>query len=86
MSLLPPALEAFLAIAQLKTVHGAARQLHMTQTAITQRIRSLESRLRGRFARSLRPGRPIGARPLARGHSGRSYQGGITSPANTLCH
>lgn len=45
MSLLSPQLEAFIAVARLKTVHGAATELHMTQTAITQRIRILEGRL-----------------------------------------
>ena len=46
MSLLSPPLEAFLAVAQHKTVHGAASSLHMTQTAITQRIRTLETKLK----------------------------------------
>ncbi len=45
MSLLSPQLEAFMTIARHKTVHSAARELHMTQTAVTQRIRMLESRL-----------------------------------------
>ena len=45
MSLLSPQLEAFIAITQAKTVHGAAAVLHMTQTAVTQRIRSLEAKL-----------------------------------------
>jgi DNA-binding transcriptional LysR family regulator len=45
MSLLSPPLQAFVAVAQLKTVHGAADILHITQTAVTQRIRSLESSL-----------------------------------------
>lgn len=45
MSLLSPQLQAFIAVAQLKTVHGAADELHLTQTAITQRIRSLETKL-----------------------------------------
>lgn len=46
MSLLSPQLEAFVAITRTKTVHGAAEQLHITQTAVTQRIRTLESKLR----------------------------------------
>jgi DNA-binding transcriptional LysR family regulator len=46
MSLISPQLEAFMAVARLKTVHGAAETLHLTQTAVTQRLRSLESRLR----------------------------------------
>ena len=45
MSLLSPQLQAFMMIAKLHTVHGAASQLHLTQTAVTQRIRSLESQL-----------------------------------------
>ncbi|MEO8402170.1 MAG: LysR family transcriptional regulator [Gammaproteobacteria bacterium] len=45
MSLLSPQLEAFVAITQYKTVHGAAAELHVTQTAVTQRIRTLENKL-----------------------------------------
>ena len=45
MSLLPPNLIAFIAIARQGTVHGAARELHLTQTGVTQRIRSLEKEL-----------------------------------------
>lgn len=45
MSLLSPPLEAFVAIAKHKTVHGAANAIHLTQTAVTQRIRSLEEKL-----------------------------------------
>lgn len=45
MSLLSPQLEAFIAIAKCKTVHGAASAVHVTQTAVTQRIRALESKL-----------------------------------------
>ncbi len=45
MSLLSPQLVAFLAVVRQKTVHGAASQLHLTQTAVTQRIRTLESNL-----------------------------------------
>lgn len=46
MSLLSPQLVAFIAVSQLKTVHAAAEQLHLTQTAITQRIRVLEGSLK----------------------------------------
>jgi LysR family transcriptional regulator (chromosome initiation inhibitor) len=46
MSLLSPQLQAFVAIAQEKTVHGAAASIHLTQTAVTQRIRSLETQLK----------------------------------------
>lgn len=45
MSLLGPQLEAFMAIAKLKTVHEAAKTLFVTQTAVTQRIKSLETKL-----------------------------------------
>lgn len=46
MSLLSPPLLAFLAIVKHKTVHAAAESIHLTQTAVTQRIRSLEKSLR----------------------------------------
>ncbi len=46
MSLLSPQLQAFVAIAKHKTVHAAAHEIHLTQTAVTQRIRSLEKNLR----------------------------------------
>ena len=42
MSLLSPQLQAFMAVCQQKTVHGAAEKLFITQTAVTQRIKSLE--------------------------------------------
>jgi len=45
MSLLSPQLEAFVAVSRDKTVHGAAAVLHITQTAVTQRIRMLEAKL-----------------------------------------
>jgi LysR family transcriptional regulator, chromosome initiation inhibitor len=45
MSLLGPNLEAFLAIVRAGTVHGAASELDLTQTGVTQRIRALESQL-----------------------------------------
>ncbi len=46
MSLLSPQLQAFIAVAQAKTVHGAAHTLYLTQTAVTQRIRTLEASLK----------------------------------------
>jgi len=46
MSLLDPQLQAFQAIVRCKTVHGAAAAIHMTQTAVTQRIKSLEAKLK----------------------------------------
>ncbi len=46
MSLLSPQLLAFLAIAKYKTVHAAADVLHITQTAVTQRIHVLERNLK----------------------------------------
>ncbi|HTL13188.1 MAG TPA: LysR family transcriptional regulator, partial [Bdellovibrionota bacterium] len=45
MSLLSPQLQAFSAIVRTGTVHGAARQLGLTQTGVTQRIRALENTL-----------------------------------------
>jgi DNA-binding transcriptional LysR family regulator len=45
MSLLSPPLQAFMAIVHYHTVHSAAKHLHLTQTAITQRIRTLERKL-----------------------------------------
>lgn len=46
MSLLAPPLQAFVAIVKHKTVHAAARELHISQTAVTQRLRTLEKRLK----------------------------------------
>lgn len=45
MSLLSPQLQAFMAVSRHKTVHGAASILHVTQTAVTQRIHTLEAKL-----------------------------------------
>jgi DNA-binding transcriptional LysR family regulator len=45
MRLLDPRLKAFLKIAQIGTVFGAGDALGLTQTAVTQRIRSLENEL-----------------------------------------
>jgi LysR family transcriptional regulator, chromosome initiation inhibitor len=46
MSLLSAPLQAFVAIVQQTTVHGAAKQLNLTQTGVTQRVRALESELK----------------------------------------
>ena len=46
MSLLSPQLEAFMAVVKHRTVHGASSEIHITQTAVTQRIRSLEKSLK----------------------------------------
>lgn len=46
MSLLSPALQAFESTAKNKTVHAAAAELHLTQTAVTQRLRTLEIQLK----------------------------------------
>ncbi|MCW5588740.1 MAG: LysR family transcriptional regulator [Legionellales bacterium] len=46
MSLLNPQLQAFQAIVKYKTVHGAASAINLTQTAVTQRIRALETKLK----------------------------------------
>jgi LysR family transcriptional regulator (chromosome initiation inhibitor) len=45
MSLLDPRLQAFMAIVQSGTVHGASKLLHISQTGVTQRIRALEGQL-----------------------------------------
>lgn len=46
MSLLSPQLQAFVAVCKHNTVHAAADALSLTQTAVTQRIRTLEKQLR----------------------------------------
>ncbi|MFZ9035817.1 MAG: LysR family transcriptional regulator [Francisellaceae bacterium] len=46
MSLLNPQLLAFMAVYKQKTVHGAAEYIHLTQTAVTQRIKMLEQSLK----------------------------------------
>lgn len=45
MSLLSQNLQAFVSIVKNSTVHGAAHELGLTQTAVTQRIRALEKEL-----------------------------------------
>jgi DNA-binding transcriptional LysR family regulator len=45
IALLNPNLEAFMAVAQHKTVHAGARAIHISQTAMTQRIQNLEEKL-----------------------------------------
>jgi DNA-binding transcriptional LysR family regulator len=45
MSLLHTGIEAFMAIVRQGTVHGAAREVGLSQTGVTQRIRSLERSL-----------------------------------------
>lgn len=45
MSLLLPDLEAFMAVIKFKSVQEASRNIGLTQTAVTQRIRSLEKKL-----------------------------------------
>ncbi|MGZ3790192.1 MAG: LysR family transcriptional regulator [Bacteriovorax sp.] len=45
MSLLSQNLQAFVSIVKNSTVHGAAFELNLTQTAVTQRIRALEKEL-----------------------------------------
>ncbi len=45
MKLADPKLEAFMAVAEHKTVHQAAEALFLTQTAVTQRIKLLEEKL-----------------------------------------
>ena len=45
MRLQSPQLQAFMAVVESKTVHGAADVLNLTQTAVTQRIRTLERQM-----------------------------------------
>lgn len=45
MLLLNQNLQAFLSVYDVGTVHGAAKNMSLTQTAVTQRIRSLEKQL-----------------------------------------
>lgn len=45
LSLLNPQLEVFLAVAKNKSMHGAAKAIHLSQTAVTKRIKALENRL-----------------------------------------
>ncbi|NNF05704.1 MAG: LysR family transcriptional regulator, partial [Candidatus Eisenbacteria bacterium] len=45
MHLLSPKLQAFVSVADNGTVHGAAGKLHITQTGVTQRIKTLEDEL-----------------------------------------
>lgn len=45
LALLNPNLEAFIAVAKHKTVHAAARAIHISQTAMTQRIHNLEEKI-----------------------------------------
>lgn len=44
--MLNPQLEAFMAVAEQKSVHAAARFIHISQTAMTQRILNLEKKLK----------------------------------------
>ena len=46
MSLLSANLQAFVSVARQGTVHGAAAELYLTQTGITQRIRAIEKELK----------------------------------------
>ena len=46
MNLLSPQLVAFMSVVKNKTVHAAANTLCITQTAVTQRIKALEARLK----------------------------------------
>jgi DNA-binding transcriptional LysR family regulator len=65
MSLLHPGLEAFMAVVRHGTVHGAAREIGLSQTGVTQRLRVLERELGcSLFIRSRR-----GMRPTAEGEA-----------------
>lgn len=56
MILLSPQLEAFIAIVEHKTVIAGAQHLHLTQTAVTQRLKSLEDRLKVSLFKRTRKG------------------------------
>lgn len=45
LALLNPQLEAFMAVVKHKTVHAASRAIHISQTAMTQRILGLEKKI-----------------------------------------
>lgn len=63
MSLLHPGVTAFLAVVRHGTVHGAAREIGLSQTGVTQRLRGLERDLGTTlFVRSRK-----GMRPTAEG-------------------
>jgi len=65
VSLLNPGIEAFMAIVRQGTVHGAARDIGLSQTGVTQRIRTLERALGVTlFVRSR-----TGMRPTAEGEA-----------------
>ena len=65
MSLLHPGLEAFIAVISQSTVYGAAAKIGLSQTGVTQRIRSLERQLGTTlFTRSRR-----GMHPTAEGEA-----------------
>lgn len=44
-ALMNPNLDAFMAVAKFKSVHAAARTIHISQTALTQRLQKLEEKL-----------------------------------------
>jgi DNA-binding transcriptional LysR family regulator len=65
MSLLHPGIEAFMAVVRCGTVHGAAREIGLSQTGVTQRLRVLERELGTTlFTRSRK-----GMRPTAEGEA-----------------
>ena len=69
MSLLSPSLEAFWAVYQSGTVQEASRKIGITQTGVTQRIRSLEKQIKASlFIRSRK-----GMRLTAEGEALRQY-------------
>ncbi|MCX6111854.1 MAG: LysR family transcriptional regulator [Proteobacteria bacterium] len=45
MSLLLPELEAFISVVKHSTIHAAAKDIGLTQTGVTQRIRALEKKI-----------------------------------------
>lgn len=65
MSLLSPPLEAFWAVARKGTVQNASHILGITQTGVTQRIRSLEKQLQTTLFTRSRKGMKLTAEGLA---------------------
>jgi LysR family transcriptional regulator (chromosome initiation inhibitor) len=75
MRLLSPQLQAFIAVCEQGSVHAGADILHLTQTAVTQRIRNLEAQLgTSLFVRSRR-----GMQPTAEGEALLQYCHAVTA-------
>lgn len=82
MSLIDQKLLAFIAVVENKTVHAAAKALHLTQTAVTQRIRNLENQLKTTLFLRSRRGMQLtaeGAALLKYCHAIKSLEGETTA-------